>query len=100
MSGSEKITTDAAERMSRRVAERMDKELRGAWRAGYDYLHVYDALDCNGLRSDSFTIKQYILPSNVEQPPRPDFAAYQHTYILDDDVMREAIARIPADCSE
>ena len=59
----------------------MEYELRGAWRAGYDYVHVYDeppTVDPD----QPFTIRQYALPSNGEQPPRPPELQYRYTYDL------------------
>jgi hypothetical protein len=72
----------------------MDYELRGAWRAGYDYLHVYDTLACEELRRDPFSVQQAILPSNAERPPEPPGYSYKHTYdigAVDDAVIRAAI---------
>ena len=80
--------------MSRKAAERMDYELRGAWRAGYDYLHVYDTLACEGLRGDPFSVQQAILASNGEEPPEPPGYRYKYTYdigAVDDAVIRAAI---------
>lgn len=76
------LVDDAVQSAVESIAERMEKELYGAWRAGYNYVHVYKSLDYNGLRRDAFTIGQLVLPSNTEQPPRPDTAAYQYTYDL------------------
>ena len=36
------ITTEASDKIAQRAAQRREKELRGAWRAGYDYLNVFD----------------------------------------------------------
>lgn len=85
--------TDAVEQVTRAVAERMEKELFAAWRAGYDYVHVYNGLDCRGVRMGTFSVTQYVLPSNTEQRPEPPTASYQYTYDLTDipgAAMREA----------
>jgi len=78
------------------VAERMEKELHGAWRAGYDYLHVYR--EAGGLTtqelSEQVSITQYVLPSNNEHPIRPDELAYEYTYdigCVPDHVIREMV---------
>lgn len=78
--------------------ERLEKELLGAWRAGYDYLHVYndhgtEPLGREGL-SERYTINQYVLPGHSERPVRPDSLAYAYTYDLSDvpfGVMRSAL---------
>ena len=75
------IVTDAADRAAKAFAERIEQELRGAWRAGYDYVHVYDELP-SGEPGETFTLRQYVLPSNGEQPPRPPELQYRHTYDL------------------
>ena len=37
------IVSDIAKRLGEQATRRMEYELRGAWRAGYDYVHVYHA---------------------------------------------------------
>jgi len=34
--------TDLSKEIAQRAAQRREKELRGAWRAGYDYLNVFE----------------------------------------------------------
>jgi len=79
------IASDAIRDATREITKRLDYELRGAWRAGYDYVHVY--ADPPGFRrhtdlSEQFAVTQYILPSNQEQPPRPETRQYRYTYDL------------------
>jgi hypothetical protein len=93
------IVTDAAHEMMLGLAERMEYELRAAWRAGYDYVHVYGdgPGDIRSVELDEqFSVTQYILPSNQKQPPRPQTREYRYTYDLtsvSDAEIREAIRR-------
>ena len=76
---------EATTRVAEAFAERLEYELRGAWRAGYDYVHVYDEDPAKRLSrelGDSFSVSQYVLPSNQKIPPRPDTRRYRHTYDL------------------
>jgi len=88
------LIDDAAASMN----EQIEKEVRGAWRAGYDYVHVYGDHPQKSLArgdlSETFTMTMYVLPTNQEQPPRPDTRQYRYTFDLDsvpDDVIREMI---------
>ena len=91
------IITDVINDATAAMTERLDYELRGAWRAGYDYVHVYG--EPPGFRShadvsEQFAVRQYVLPSNQEQPPRPETRQYRYTYDLGsvpDDEIRAAI---------
>ena len=93
------VLQEATTRVAEAFAERLEYELRGAWRAGYDYVHVYG--DGPGdIRSvelnEQFSVTQYILPSNQKQPPRPQTREYRYTYDLtsvSDAEIREAIRR-------
>jgi len=38
----DQLLTEMADKLAQRAAHRREQELRGAWRAGYDYLNVYD----------------------------------------------------------
>lgn len=85
------IVTEAAESMARQ----MEYELRGAWRAGFDYVHVYDDASL-GMADPAETVAltQYVLPSNRQEPPRPTDRIYRYTYDLGsvpDDAIRAAI---------
>lgn len=67
------------------VNEHLEYELRGAWRAGYDYVHLYDeppAVGQDDPLGEQPAIRWWVLPSNEEQPPRPDGRRYRHTYDL------------------
>lgn len=80
---------------TREMAEQLDYELRGAWRAGYDYVHVYDEPP-SPPDSGTFTLRQYVLPTNAEQPPNPVGPIYRYTYDIgsvSDGEIREAIQR-------
>jgi len=77
-------------------AERMEYELQGAWRAGYDYLHVYR--EGGGLArqdlTEQVTLGQYVFPAHSEQPPKPPQLRYEYTYDLTsvpDHVIRAAV---------
>jgi len=79
--------------------ERLEKELFGAWRAGYEYLHIYrDAPQPLGQRSLADTSVlggRYVVPSHSHRPllrDERDFQ-YEHTYNLTeipDHIMRAA----------
>jgi hypothetical protein len=80
-------------------AERLEYELRGAWRAGYDYVHVYqESPTPRPLASESLEgwspPTRYVLPSDRQGRPDPNGLDYQHTYDLTsvpDGVLQEAI---------
>lgn len=77
--------SDLREELLRAIAERKDYALRGAWRAGYDYVHVYQPIAPGALAReplDEFTVQADILwPSNVEEPPG-GIGNYLYTYDL------------------
>jgi len=91
---------DLSAEVTKEFNERLEYEILGAWRAGYDFLHVYeeDTLSTQPLGTvdmveDALTFSQYVLPSNNEHPIRPDGVAYAYTYDLTsvpDHVMRAA----------
>jgi len=79
--------------------DRLEKELFGAWRAGYDYLHIYrDAPQPLGRKSLAETAVlggRYVVPSHSRDPLLGDEHGFQylHTYDLTtvpDNVMRAA----------
>lgn len=74
--------------------ERLEKELMGAWRAGYDYLHVYDNMPAReDVGRGKFEITQGVIPSNREEPPKSRGCVYRYTYDLTsvpDHVLRAA----------
>ena len=77
--------TDVVERMTRAYTERLEREILGAWRAGYDYLHVYrgEPLPDSG-RPMGHKISRYVLPTDEKHPPKPDRYVYEHTYCIGD----------------
>lgn len=92
--------SDMVGKFTEEFAEQMAYELRGAWRAGYDYLHVYDAPGPAGPWDDTelkerLTVRQYVYPSHKGAPrPSPDALVYRYTYDLTsvpDDVIRSVI---------
>lgn len=68
------LLTTAVESAAESIADRLDYELRAAWRAGYDYLDViHDPYTALHHPDDAFRIGMYVWPhSNPEQdwPPR------------------------------
>lgn len=77
----------------RDMEQQIEYELRGAWRAGYSYVHVFDDVRP---RSEPGTVRltQHVLPTNVEQPPDPVGLVYRHTFDIDsvpDEQIREAV---------
>lgn len=90
----DEILTDATREAARAQAEQLDREIHGAWRAGYNYLHVYMPMvtphrDGRG----EFAIKTYVLPTYSEVPPRPDGLSYAHSYDLTE-LTRERIEEV------
>lgn len=64
------ITIQTAEDM----AERLEKELIGAWRAGYDYLYVapdIGPMEHNNRTATTLTVQYRVLPSNHELEHNP-----------------------------
>ena len=62
--------------LTRRVMERLERELEGAWRAGFDFLYVVTHNEIVGWDDPSreaFTVKQSYIPSNRpdRHPPNP-----------------------------
>lgn len=57
--------TDIIDEIAKASVEQLEYEILGAWRAGYDYLHV-----CERPNTHSFGYKRRVKPSNREKPPR------------------------------
>lgn len=99
-------TTDALDELLDAYNDRLEKELRGAWRAGYNYLHVYAKRAPTDVPSDMYSIRNAVLPTDVERLPEPEGWVYEHTYDIGgvpDDVVRRMLeqqAGIPADASD
>ena len=93
----EDLVLDIAGDFAREVRRRMEYEVRAAWRAGYDYVHVYDDVGTQSPRmaEEDFTYRQYILPANKgERRPNPPDKIYRFSYDLNsipDDEIRELI---------
>lgn len=70
------------------MSAQMDYELRGAWRAGYNWLHVYDKpADRTIADTDErmlFRLSMYVHPSYQKEPPQPDDLVYRYSYELND----------------
>jgi len=91
----ESLVTDAADAWH----ERLEKELFGAWRAGYDYLHIYadepEPLGREPLANATVLGTRYVIPSRNREPMLRDHSGiqYLHTYnfeTIPDHVMRAA----------
>lgn len=82
------------------IAERREYEIRGAWRAGYRYVHVYRPSHWDGVPLARRELSEvasvpldYLEPSD-DPTPRGGPGRYAYTYDLDsvpDDVLRAAI---------
>lgn len=92
------LITEITDRLMERIAERREHDLRGAWRAGYDYVHVYrrpaPALGRPPLAAGTMlSDPDARVPSN--DPPEADrYRDYKFSYDLTsvpDDVIRRAI---------
>ena len=76
--------------------QELEYVLRGAWRMGYKYVHVYDPEPQPFTNETTFTIKSYYYESNTPAPARPRDKVYRFTYDLtavSDEQMREAITQ-------
>lgn len=80
------LATDAMEQAVSAMTERLDKELRGAYRAGYDYLYVGNPRTPLVQRGDvqSFKLRLAVMPSNSEQSPLPEREYVVSQYDLTD----------------
>lgn len=92
------MRSSAIEEIARSMSERLDKEIVGAWRAGYDYLHVYDNVGQMGTYEDQvpmggFMVKKGVLPSNTKKAISTGDWVYRYTYELNDEEIREAMER-------
>ena len=94
--GTHMPTAETLEQTQQAIADRLEKELRGAWRAGYDYLHVYGPRLGEFNRDEIFMIRQGVIPSDREHPPvrSTEDWVYSYTYDLTsvpDGLLRQAI---------
>lgn len=85
------IAGDVAEKLN----ERLEKELLGAWRAGYELLHVYEEPQHFTYEPpEAWTISQYVLPAMKRwHRPEPPGLRYKYSYDLTsvpDEVLRKA----------
>ena len=93
------IETNALNSVMQKMNERLDKELYGAWRAGYDYLHVYDEnpLSSVGLGQvsieDTVTFTRYYYPSDSNEPKRLEHDGIVHTETYDFTTMPDDIIK-------
>jgi len=79
------VLTEAVEGAGRAFQERLEWELRGAWRAGYDWLHVYEPIqELARVAPGDFSVTFRILPSHSKTRPSPDELRYLHSYDLRD----------------
>lgn len=89
--GVDSIIIEAHSKLTRRFAERLEYELRGAYRAGYNYLHVHqEPVSAPPTFVNPLGGKTYFVPAYSAQPPFPnhntqtydlteiDPAEYQH----------------------
>jgi hypothetical protein len=88
--------SDALKEVQKLVNEHLEKELIGAWRAGYDRVDVYDDMPTgDGVQSMQWSICQHFHPAHEgDARPDPDGMVYRYSYDLtsvSDDVMRKAI---------
>lgn len=79
---------DVIDNVAKGFNEQLERELWGAWRAGYDYLHVYSNQESMYEPSESFSISMLIFPAYSEKPPKPGDLIYHYTYVLEDDVFQ------------
>jgi len=90
------VVRGALESAAEAYAQRMEYELRGAWRAGYDYVHVYEKEPAPAPEnlSQNLTVREYVLPTHGPARPDPPGCRYRFTYDLasvPDDVIRDVV---------
>jgi hypothetical protein len=87
--------TNMADELARRDAARRERELRGAWRAGYDYLNVYNPaistapLGNNGSLSERFVMQEATFIPSDRPHSHADYA--YNIGAVPDDLLRRAI---------
>ena len=90
--------SDAVENLAHQVAAREERALRGAWIAGYDYLHVFSSISCKGVRLDSFSVKRLYVPANTKRRAGYyDPVTYEYTYDIkntDDEEILNTLDRL------
>lgn len=74
-----RLTTEKLDSVVDTFAERIDRELRAAWRADYEYVHVYTTLTHAPTDTPAPNIR--LLPS--ESAARPDPADLRYVYSYD-----------------
>lgn len=78
------LQTEAIDAAAQAMQERLNKEIIGAWRAGYQYLHVYDGTPSQFRPETTFSVSIFVFPSISEKPPRTPDTQYGYTYDLTD----------------
>lgn len=58
------------------------QDIRGAERAGYEYLHVFGPIDPGRDRA----LEYYSFPSDSEEPPNPPAVCYETTHCLGEEM--------------
>lgn len=80
------VLTHVVDDLVRASAEREEYMLYGAWRAGYDYVHVHNPtapMHTDG-GGEYVTVSRKLIPSNAPKPHRPAGYVYAFTYDLTD----------------
>lgn len=95
-------TTEAIESAIGEMGRQLERELIGAWRAGYNYLHVYEPISKDPTRNlrERFTLTQYTFPSKARRRPSPPSLRYLYTYDIGsvpDGAIAEALERTRKD---
>lgn len=79
------VLSDAARRLSQQAARRIEYEIRGAWRAEYDYVHVYRAP--SGVSSPGgvarFKIRKPLVRPSQSAEHASSIGEYQYVYSYD-----------------
>lgn len=84
--GKDSIVTDVSTNAQRALAEKLDYELKAAYRRGYNYLHVYH----DTLQADSFKFSLHVHASDYPAPFEDwDGLRYSRTYDLREEHLTE-----------
>lgn len=79
------IETDAFDTYLQELQQRIDYEVRAAWRLDYDYAHLYEKVNTIKCEIETMVAKSNHHWYENESPTPPDGYQYKHTYVLKPD---------------
>lgn len=82
---SPEIDRSMGDSIIRNIRENIERDIHGAWRAGYDFLHIYRSkIHCgkHDMELEDTILKIYTYPSNRKTPPDVEGLNYKYTHDL------------------